>query len=1312
MRTEQCLNGWWDFLPVWSNDAGETPPRAGWLSGAYLVPSWWNKSWYAYRKRGEEWYRAHPDREATDPRIEDYEFLFDAYGYPSAWTNAKRAWIRRELHLPSWPPERRLQLVFDAIAARSKIYFNGHCVAQHDDAMLPCSVDVTSVARPGVNELAVFVDDYARDARGRTLTPSGNMMTVTMRGVWQDVWLRTHDEVHVSDVTIRTSTRTRSLEVLLQITNAGRIAHDVTCEVDVAPWRRGRAAQSMRRARPVGTQCVRVAAGGTANLQLRVRWPDAQWWDPAHPHLYWLRAQLTVNGQVRDVYAERFGFREVWVEGKDIMLNDHPVHLFSDWGHKLTPFHHTEQWIRQWFAMIKDAHMNHTRLHTHPHAPLVLRLADEEGILVTGETAIHGSSAKQAADDPAYWAAAREHVRRFVQRDKNHPALILWSVENEMRWNRDETNLTREELPKLRALFNELDPTRPAYHEGDSSLWDERTQPIISRHYNKECSGLGWWRQDRPLHAGEMAVYHYAGPNNTCHLGGDEVWADYRMLDRAAATDAALIIETGRTVGVCCFGPWNLSCLENLRPETRTQRLKYDDYAAPGVKPLLVKPHAAEFAFWRRGKGYTPFESFAIQAHAFRPLAVIDRSQRTQYFAGDTLVRELFVVNDTAQNVDGTLRTELRQGRQVLARKEWRVRVLRGRVKARKWSVKIPHTAVGKVTYAASFTASSKIGDAWERTLTIGAKALQRRVLSRTAAPIAVYGPGSLRTAWEHLGIACKYVNDLHAETLSDVRVLVLEAGTVTQDDSMREAVRGFASRGGRVIVLEQDQSLFPALPIEDKPVWQVFPRAFRHPVLRGIAASALAAWGDESYAVEGSAACVARKLYRKDGRQNVAVLLDADEGGFGPGGFVFAGLLEAPVGEGLVLACQLRISEMWEHIPAARQLLCNMLARAHAYRRPGEAEVRVCDGNDPAAARAAVRAAQDGARIIVNNATDQTLRALSAALGVTLRVQEHEPVYQLVRAVKDPVLNGVSNEDTCGIERFSYCSAEENIVVATRCLAPTRRLEPLLVTPTRSFLKELFVGDGRTEPLRAHTVTRCLLNVKKNPRPAVGLGRIRVGRGAIYINQFAPPLEKRAKFHTLMNRLWVNLGGARTDTILDPGPRVEPTTRGTGKPSVVWVLQETCDTALSAQLLQATQYTGERIAPSAVLSLARWAECRCVEGKILAEQCHAERPIWLYSRLWTPVARKNIALDIEVPNPAALTFLHVEGAGTLTLFINGEQRGHEELVGKAAVFPDLALEQGWNQVLLCWQPPNPAAHLRMSWQNISGHPETGFAFA
>jgi hypothetical protein len=269
------------------------------------------------------------------------------------------------------------------------------------------------------------------------------------------------------------------------------------------------------------------------------------------------------------------------------------------------------------------------------HDERFLAIADEMGIFITVETSIHGSGAEQGSDAPEYWEAARKQVRGIVKYYSNHPCVVFWSVENEMRWNRDTTPLYKEELPKLRRLFNELDPTRPAYHEGDTSLWDESELDMINRHYGKEVAGCGWWDQKRPLHAGEMSIHHLMGANNTVALGGDGVFENYANIERSASEDALLIIESARIRGVCLLAPWNLSCLSNPRMDSELVRLDYEDWSAPGAKPLIVPPHSSEFAFWKPDeKGYTASVAFDLMQQAFRPVAVIDESRRSQYHAG------------------------------------------------------------------------------------------------------------------------------------------------------------------------------------------------------------------------------------------------------------------------------------------------------------------------------------------------------------------------------------------------------------------------------------------------------------------------------------------------------------------------------------------------------------------------------------------------------------------------------------------------------------------------------------------------------
>ncbi|MDX9979926.1 MAG: glycoside hydrolase family 2 TIM barrel-domain containing protein [Lentisphaeria bacterium] len=1294
----QCLNGWWDFLPLIGESAGDAPPAEGWCRKAILVPSFWTKPKDGVRRPGEIYFAARPEGEFAA----DDEFLFDAFGYPVEWSKTRSGWLRRSFALAEVRPDRRYFVCLDAVCPRGTVFVNGRRFPDHDHPTLPVSVDVTEALRAGDNELAVLVRDYERDERGRQKVPTGNWIPCGHSGIWQDVHLVERGDAYAEDVAIVTSTRKRTIAASLRVANARAEARELRVRLEVVRWQKGADADRLPAELHLGDGTVRLPAGGHACVDVEQAWPEAAWWSPESPVLHQLRWSIFENDRLVERGYERFGFREVWIEGPHIMLNDHPVHMFSDWGHKATPYYYTEGWIRQWFGMIRDANMNHSRLHTHPHPTLILDLADEMGILITGEAGLHGSGGAQAADCPEYWEAARDHVRRFVQRDRNRPCVIMWSVENEMRWNRDRTDLAQRELPRLRELFHQLDSTRTAYHEGDTSLWNERELEIVSRHYGKECAGLGWWDRKQPLHSGEMSVYHYMGPNNTLHLAGDAAFASYAAVDAAAATDTAHIVEAGRTLGVCNFGPWNLSCLENLRLENETVELDYPDYSAPGVKPLRVPAHSSEFSFWKEGPGYVPNHSFAIQKHAFRPLALIDLSLRTGYFAGQRCRRTLHLVNDTARDLDGLLECRLRAGLRTVWERDVPVSVERGRVEQVDLAFDLPETGGGAVSWEARFVSRQGPFDEWSRPWRLDTPA-DAGFGRGFAEPFALFGPGSLRRLGERLGLDTARVPDLAAKTLKPFRLLVIEKDAIEPGTAMNRQIQAFAARGGRVVLLEQSVSVFPSLTLDELPVNTAFVRAPHHPLLEGMEDADFAYWGDDPYALPGGNAAVARQLYAKDDGCQALPLLDSGEGGFGHGDLDRTPLFELPEGNGLVLACQLRLTECADSIPAAERILRRLLLRADAYRPPKYPKLVLPAGKSPAEL---VAEAKKGATVLVENASPEELARWRNTLDIDLRPVPPDDIYQAVRSKADPLLDGISNQDTCGVTTWTYSPANRrNTTVGTTFLEPVPELESLLDTPTESCLKEHFVKLGKTEPLRAHTLSRFLF--AEQPRRAVVLGRARVGKGQILFQQFAPAEPVHPGLARFRNRLLTNLGVSPSGSLLD-GESVPQGGKSQGFPTAVHLAPAPANPAVWEEFVACTIYANERMPNRPILKAAAWQRQEIPDGRFPAT---GEGPVCLYHIIQSGVARKNLEQDIGVPNPEALSFLDLAGDGSVELVVNGKRYDRVTLADGTATIGDIEFEAGFNHVLLRWTPATADAILAMRWRNIMRRPETSFAF-
>ncbi len=1312
-----CLNGWWDIQIV-SPDAAvvaDSVPEQGWLAGRYLVPSFWTKPSDAVRQPGEKYFTDRKDLFKTPGAVTpETEFLFDAFGYPNEWSLSRRAWVRRSVDIPEVPAGERWFLEFEAAEPKPTLFVNGKRITTHVHPSLPLAEDITDFLRTGRNEIALFIDDYDRDENGRIKTPAGSWNVEYHCGIWQDVHLVRRGAVRVEDVTIRTSVREQSVEIIWVLANATGTA----CEVDVTPtvheWDGvSRATLPEAVLQPQAFQ-VTMPANGTVTHAVTLPWPDAKLWQPEAPHLYVLKT--VVEGM--ETHSERFGFREIWTDGGDLLLNGYPLHLFSDWGHKLTPYCFTESWIRQWFGMIRDCNMNHSRLHTHPHPQLILDLADEMGILITGETGLHGSGAALAADSPAFWDAARDHVRRFVKRDKNHPCVILWSVGNEMRWNPHSTRQLEENLPELRKLLNQLDPSRPAYHEGDSSLWNESEQDLVSRHYYKACAGTGWWKGDQPLHSGEMSLYHYSGPNNTAHLAGDRAWSSFRAIDEAAALDTAWIIEAGRALGVCCFGPWNLSCLENLRMETEFIRLGYSDYTTPGIKPLQVPPHSSEFSFWKADdKGYTPNWSFAIQKQAFRPFAILDLNRRSGYFTDTPFRRDLVVVNDTPSDVRGCLSGALMDAATGAVAATVKEDALVGRGRRHTLAVNLDLAACrpGRYIWRGRFLShdTGEVLDSWQRPITLAV----RGSAELSGLPLAVFGPGSLRAALAELGATPTYVDSLEKLDPNDYPVLILEKNTVEAGSRQNHLVQAFCRAGGRVLVMEQAVSLFPAMRLEEKPLQTQFFRAPSHGVLDGVTEADLAFWGDSPYPEQGGDAFVLSRGYRKDDARHALFILDGDEGGFGGGSLDFAGLLEVREGSGLILACQLHITDKAAVIPAASRLLRNLVRCLHDYQPMEAPPPLVVSGTNLASEQvsALIEQARSGQSVIVNQANADLLAAFGRGLGVELKPAEHpEPVYQAVRVADDPVLAGVSNEDTCGIETWTYSPPTNcNCTVGKLFLAPLPGIEPLLETPTESALHELFVMNGRSEPLRAHTLSR-FLYAEKQAR-AVVLGRVRVGAGQIVFNQFtisadAPPRPRLAR---LANRLAANLGTLPEGSILDGECVPDSGVLSKGHPEKLHVLNKPEDADLRRRLISSTRYSLEHIHNAPIFGVGEWQrDVACPAGELRAADLDLRYPVYAYMQVVSAVQRKDASSNLGVPNPEAFTFLDITGAGAVEVTINGETRDAIELSRETTTISDIGLEQGCNHVLIRWAPTDENAILRLRWRNIAGKPETLFRFA
>ena len=917
-RDNVCLNGWWDFMPVYTEneDAHIVPysvPTDGWLRKAYLVPGSWRK--------GEAQAETNAENKCREKDAPWLGFkLGDNFDYPRQWSYTKNAWIKSEFFVDKKQKGKRLCLRFNGVMPEAYVFVNGVRVFRNVDRTMPFLIDITDVICEGINELAVYITDNEKDENGKYLVFEGGMQTQNHCGIWQDVFFEEYPEFYISDLTIQTSIRDNMLTLMVEITNLGK--NEVASGIEFL------IKDGLRKVLDFKEADIRVLPGQSVTVSISKEWNTYVPWSPNHPKLYVLTAALCASG---DAVSERFGFREFWINAHRFMLNGKPIHLSGDWGHKLSFDSYRPEYIRQWFGMLKDANMNYVRLHSYPHPEIVLDIADEMGILVSHESAWH-FGAGSALRDQRLWENAFDHVRRIIRRGKNHPCIILWSIGNETRWSGDvEASIKLGEA--LRKLYNELDPTRPAYHEGDSSLWDERFVDIISRHYGVECTGEDWWDKSRPLHVGEMSKHHYGQPLENLIFGDDTVYSSYIKCSEAIAKEAADIIEQARANEVGCICPWNLSCLDNYRPLTSEERLEWPDYSTPGVKPLRCAPYGPEFNWLENdSKGYVEGPSFPIIAHAYRKIAAVIRERLSGAYNDELVSHTVTIVNDSGGMLKGSLAVCVMHNGETIFNDNRPIEVASGFTQRFEFQLGLPELQnKSKVLVVTEIRKGQAVMDRHKREIWIYPSFLRDKPVPVKMA-VYVLGDGYLKEFFACHGIQAVYVRDFHKIDTSRKPIVIIEKNAVKQGSDLNRQVEKILGNGCRVLVLEQNASIFPAVSLEAMPIERCHIRSRVSPVFDNIDDKEMMFWGNDPYGKRQSDAWVTETMYRKPTAGNIKILADGGKGDFGFGGLQWTPLFEYRMEQGIILACQLNITERLRHLPAADKLLLNMLQYLESY--------------------------------------------------------------------------------------------------------------------------------------------------------------------------------------------------------------------------------------------------------------------------------------------------------------------------------------------------------------------------------------------
>ena len=555
-RNSISLNGEWNFLPVEKAEKlgldkiknPDLPDNPQWETTPVKVPSPWNVNSFA---RG--------DGSGGD---------FVTYpSYPKKWESIRAGWLMRTIPYNAEWKNKRLILHFDAVGGYTQIFINKHKVGENFEVFLPFEIDVTDEIKPGQdNELLMWVADaqlFNQPGKyGRRIHVAGSFWGQHAIGIWQDVNLVAKPVINIQNTYIKPSVSTDELTVEATISNTSNHTQDITLAGNVYPWINKAGKDVISAPEPkwelggmlitLPENKVRINANSQTTVSFKVKVNGRlKEWAPEHPELNGLVLTAKQGSQEIDKQYTRFGWREFTLSGTQLLLNGKPIVLKGDSWHFMGIPQMTRRYAWAWFKLLQDSHTNAVRLHAQPYPQFYLDVADEMGICVLDETGMWASDGGPKVDAEAYWKNSEEHLKRFILRDRNHPAVFGWSVCNENLpvvvgvYHAPDSLVKRQvsEINKWIAITRELDPTR-AWISGDGETQASFDSPVIVGHYGgtdenyKSLSSKG-----KPWGIGEAGMAYYATPLQTAVYNGNRSYESQQGRMEGVAYEATKLIN-------------------------------------------------------------------------------------------------------------------------------------------------------------------------------------------------------------------------------------------------------------------------------------------------------------------------------------------------------------------------------------------------------------------------------------------------------------------------------------------------------------------------------------------------------------------------------------------------------------------------------------------------------------------------------------------------------------------------------------------------------------------------------------------------
>ena len=775
-------------------------------------------------------------------------------------------------------------------------YVNGQKAGNVRGEDTPLVCDITKALKPGRNEIVIVVRDLIAimdPSYVNKKTPAVNASYLDAPGIFGGnglgigpVRIQSAPAVSSEDVFISTSVRNKQVAVKITAANRGGAEADVRVTAEV-----------LDDGKPIlklGQRDLALKPNQPVEITFRESWQTPQLWQPGNPHLYAMRVTLSdaKSGQVLDVRRDRFGFRESWIDGPNIMFNGYPIKPVG-YG-PIIRFRPQGN-----FTLVRGGGRD---------------WLDEVGIL--GYKCISGlrnTPSQHNIESDTFWRTAEQNNIAALKIQQNSPHIIAWDISNE--WLCFFWGDAMQGARRFKALSDTVrayDPTRwtLANAEGDFlGLLDNH-----SFHYMK----------------------HYFGPPNEFTMNGrfpylpDEAF--WRSLDRH--------FQPGEEIQLCPIHPVMLNPAKKVvmdneflwkvgeyMPAGMTRIIGEDDVLSPAVDSssgpaawmwkTLIDGH--------RDLGVSTINVYSGHAGVVRggfleQTFILPENQH-HGFSGSTQTRRFTVVNSLFRPCDMTLSWRLSTpGGRPQQTGQSVFHMASGDIRRGEFSFTLPEVAQ-KQRHVLNVTLASDgefvCAEEWDIEA-YPAKAPELRTSGRR---ILLYDPdGATAKALAAMNVEFSKIASLASPAgIPSQTVLIVGENALNQFSAGTTAsLSSFTELGGRMIVLAQ-QAGPVNLPVEtslEPRNWssQVYVRAGSHPILAGISSYDLHFWQPDR--------SVATGAYKKPFSGSFITLVDASHWKE----MEWAQMIEIFRGQGSYLLCQMPLASRFAVEPMAGELLARIL--------------------------------------------------------------------------------------------------------------------------------------------------------------------------------------------------------------------------------------------------------------------------------------------------------------------------------------------------------------------------------------------------